>query len=130
MTSETAGPGVGDQFKAKVFISYSREDLAFVERFGAALKARGIEPLIDQTEIGAFDEWWTRIETVIARADTFVFVISPDSVASGVCARDRVRTVAHQAAGAGSKTARCRRRWPESTTSSSTTRRALKPIVE
>src|SRR5258708_34785098 len=85
MTDKTAAPDAQDRPKAKVFVSYAREDLAFVERLEAALKERGIVPLIDKTEIYAFDEWWKRIETVIGQADTFVFVISPDSVASDVC---------------------------------------------
>jgi hypothetical protein len=33
-------------FKAKVFISYSRKDMAFADRLGTALKARGFEPLV------------------------------------------------------------------------------------
>ena len=81
MAPNAAQTGSAGENNTKVFISYARADFAFVERLGAALKARGIEPLIDQTEIAAFDEWWKRIETIIARADTFVFVVSPDSVA-------------------------------------------------
>ena len=65
-----------DQFRAKVFISYSRKDMAFADRLDAALKTRGFEPLIDRTEIYAFEEWWKRIEALIARADTVVFVLS------------------------------------------------------
>src|SRR6202011_1893661 len=80
--------GGGPPPTVRVFISYSRKDLTFVERLEAALKARAIEPLIDKSEIAAFDDWWKRIETVITRADTFVFVISPDSVASDVCRRE------------------------------------------
>jgi TIR domain-containing protein len=67
-----------------VFISYSRKDMAFADRLEAGLKARGFEPLIDRTDIYAFENWWERIETLIARADTVVFVISPDAVASDV----------------------------------------------
>jgi hypothetical protein len=74
--------------KARVFISYSRKDLAFVDRLEAALTIRGFEPLIDRTEIYAFEEWWKRIEVLIAGADTFVFVLSPDSVGSGVAAKE------------------------------------------
>lgn len=37
--------------KARIFISYSRKDMAFAERLEAALKARSFEPLIDRTEI-------------------------------------------------------------------------------
>jgi hypothetical protein len=35
----------GHQSKAKVFISYSRKDIAFADRLETALKARGFEPL-------------------------------------------------------------------------------------
>jgi TIR domain len=77
-----------EQSTAKVFISYSRKDIAFADRLEAALKARGFEPLIDRTEIYAFEEWWSRIEALIARADTVVFVLSPDSVASEVALKE------------------------------------------
>jgi formylglycine-generating enzyme required for sulfatase activity len=79
--------------KAKIFISYSRKDRAFADRLEAALKARGFEPLIDREEIFAFEDWWTRIEALIARADTVVFVLSPDAVASQVALKE----VAHAA---------------------------------
>jgi TIR domain len=58
MTTKTARPVVGEQSKARVFISYSRKDMAFAGRLEAALKARGFEPLIDRAEIYAFEEWW------------------------------------------------------------------------
>jgi hypothetical protein len=78
----------GQASKAKVFLSYSRKDIAFVDQLDAALKARGFEPLIDRSDIYAFEEWWRRIEALIARADTVVFVLSPDSVASDVALRE------------------------------------------
>jgi hypothetical protein len=56
--------------KAKVFISYSRRDIAFADRLEAALKARGFQPLIDRAEIYAFEEWWKRIEVLVAQALT------------------------------------------------------------
>jgi hypothetical protein len=34
-----------NQSRAKVFISYSRKDMAFADRLEAALKARGFDPL-------------------------------------------------------------------------------------
>src|SRR3981189_190679 len=74
--------------KARIFISYSRKDMAFADRLEAALKARGFEPLIDRTEIYAFEERWKRIESLIARADTMVFVLSPDAVTSDVALRE------------------------------------------
>ena len=47
-----------------------------------------IEPMLDRNEIYAFEDWWKRIEALIAQADTVVFVISPDAVASDVCHKE------------------------------------------
>jgi WD40 repeat protein len=77
--------------KAKIFISYSRKDMAFADRMDAALKARGFEPLIDRTEIYAFEDWWQRIQALIGQADTVVFIISPDAVASEVALKEVAR---------------------------------------
>jgi WD40 repeat protein len=74
--------------KAKVFISYSRKDIDFADKLEAALKARGFETLIDREEIYAFEDWWTRIETLISRADTVVFMLSPDAVASEIALKE------------------------------------------
>ena len=73
---------------ARIFISYSRKDMPFVDRLEAALKARGFEPLIDRTEIYAFEDWWKRVETLVSGADTIVFVLSPDAVASEVALKE------------------------------------------
>jgi formylglycine-generating enzyme required for sulfatase activity len=74
--------------KTKVFISYSRKDMAFADRLEAALKARGFEVLIDRQEIYAFEDWWKRIEALIGRADTVVFALSPDAVKSDVALKE------------------------------------------
>src|SRR5690242_1976462 len=86
MTSATTGRENDEP--ARVFISYSRKDMVFADRLEAALKARGFEPLIDRTEIYAFEDWWKRIEDLIARADTVVFVLSPDSAVSDVARKE------------------------------------------
>ncbi|MEZ5878749.1 MAG: TIR domain-containing protein [Tepidamorphaceae bacterium] len=70
---------------ASVFISYSRKDIAFVDRLQAALEARGINAAVDREAIAKGEEWWARIRQLIEEADTIVFVLSPDSVASAVC---------------------------------------------
>jgi hypothetical protein len=57
--------------------------MAFADRLDAVLKGRGFEPLIDRTDIYAFEEWWKRVEHLIARADTVVFVLSPDALRPG-----------------------------------------------
>jgi formylglycine-generating enzyme required for sulfatase activity len=90
MAPDAAKQDVEAQSKARVFISYSRKDMAFADRLEAALKARGFEPLIDRTDIYAFEEWWKRIETLIGRADTVVFVLSPDAVRPGSVALNEI----------------------------------------
>src|SRR5580692_5763172 len=74
--------------KARIFISYSRKDMAFADHLDTALKVRGFEPLIDREEIFAFEDWWKRLQVLISRADTVVFVISPDAVASREALRE------------------------------------------
>jgi hypothetical protein len=73
----------GDE-PARVFISYSRANNAFVERLEAALKQRGVETFVDREAIEKGEEWWGRIQQLITEADSIVFVLSPDSVASAV----------------------------------------------
>jgi hypothetical protein len=74
--------------KTRVFISYSRKDMAFTDRLEAALKERGFDVLIDRQEIYAFEDWWKRIQALIGRADTVVFVLSPDAVKSDVALKE------------------------------------------
>ena len=79
--------------KTRVFISYSRKDMAFADKLEVALKARNFEVLIDRQEIYAFEDWWKRIQALIGQSDTVVFVLSPDSVKSDVALKE----VAHAA---------------------------------
>jgi len=94
MTSGPVEREGGRQPNTKVFISYSRKDTAFADRLDAALKARGFEPLIDRTDIYAFEEWWKRVETLLGSADTVVFVLSPDAVRPGTVALKEVEFAA------------------------------------
>ena len=43
------------------------------------------DPANVATGISAEDEWWQRLQDMIAAADVMVFVVSPDSAASKVC---------------------------------------------
>jgi tetratricopeptide (TPR) repeat protein len=71
--------------RAKVFVSYSRKDMAFAQMMVAALTARGFEAFLDKTDIAPGEPWKERLSGLIASSDTVVFCISPDSVASTVC---------------------------------------------
>ena len=77
--TETTSDTARGMAKTKVFISYSRKDRRFTDRLEAALKARDVEPLIDREDIYALEDWWKRIESLIASSDTVVFVLSPDA---------------------------------------------------
>ena len=55
----------GNCAEGQIFISYSRRDMAFVDRVEAALPARGFKTLIDREEIYAFEDWWKRIEALV-----------------------------------------------------------------
>ena len=80
--------------QAKVFISYSRVDLAFADALAEALRARGFDALLDRTEIAAGELWRDRLANLIAASDTVVFAISPKSVASPVCGWELERSAA------------------------------------
>jgi hypothetical protein len=70
--------------KLNVFISYSRDDLAFADQLDAALKLTGFDTSIDHAIPGG-DEWEKRLLTLISDADTVVFVLSPSSAPSKWC---------------------------------------------
>ncbi len=89
MALENGEPTSGrEPLKARIFISYSRKDLTFADRLEAGLKTRGFDTAIDRSDIYALEDWWKRIETLIAQADNIVFVLSPDAVASDVCQKE------------------------------------------
>ena len=71
-----------------VFISYSRKDKEFVSTLYAAFERSKKNIWVDWNNIPLTSDWWLEIEKGIEAADTFLFVISPDSVASNVCARE------------------------------------------
>ncbi len=68
-----------------IFISYSRKDKAFVQRLVEALNAQGRDVWVDWENIPLTAEWLEEIYKGIESANTFAFVISPDSVRSEVC---------------------------------------------
>jgi hypothetical protein len=68
-----------------VFISYSRRDKDFVEALDEKLRILNKDTWVDWSRIPATAKWWEEIEDAIEAANTFVFVISPDSVHSKYC---------------------------------------------
>jgi hypothetical protein len=68
-----------------VFISYSRKDSDFVHKLHDALTKLNREIWVDWADILLTADWWNEICTGIETAHTFMFVISPDSIASPIC---------------------------------------------
>jgi WD40 repeat protein len=85
LTSETAG----------IFISYSRRDQAFVRRLDKALADRGRDPWVDWEDIPPTARWREEVKSAIVHAQSFVLVLSPDSVASRVCTQEIAHAVRH-----------------------------------
>lgn len=70
---------------ADVFISYSRQDQAFVRLLFGALEVAGQDAWVDWEDIPLTTDWWAEIREGIEEAKAFVFVMTPSSLASHVC---------------------------------------------
>ena len=74
-----ADAGAGE--KLKVFISYSRRDLAaFADELVAGLELGGFAPFLDRHDIAPGEPWEVRLGGLIEQSDTVVFVVSPEAV--------------------------------------------------
>ena len=73
---------------ADLFISYSRHDIQFVRQLHDVLKKQGHDVWVDWQDIPPAAEWLPEIASAIESANSFLFVISPDSVSSEVCRRE------------------------------------------
>ena len=76
-----------------VFISYSRRDVEFVRELYAALAAHDKDIWADWEDIPITAEWLLEVYGGIESSDNFLFVITPDSLASDVCARELAHAV-------------------------------------
>ena len=75
-----------DPKKLKVFISYSRKDVAFAQKIVAALDARGLASKIDTRDLPKLEDWRRELLGFIREADAVVFIVSQNSISSPVCA--------------------------------------------
>jgi len=78
---------------ASVFISYSRKDQDFVRKLYDALKAAGRDAWVDWEGIPPTAEWLSEVYAAVDGADTFVFILSPDSVDSEICGKEVAHAV-------------------------------------
>ncbi|MEM6624661.1 MAG: toll/interleukin-1 receptor domain-containing protein [Pseudomonadota bacterium] len=70
----------------KVFLSYSRKDRERAQGFAEALRSRRFGVFKDTDDILPTEQWRDRLEQLIIEADTIVFLLSPASAVSEVCA--------------------------------------------
>ena len=71
--------------QAKIFVSYSRKDSKAARKLIDAFKEMGYDVWVDWEDIPPAANWMDQIEEGIEKSDAFVFLISPDSIASEVC---------------------------------------------
>ncbi|MEO0434720.1 MAG: TIR domain-containing protein, partial [Cyanobacteria bacterium J06656_5] len=69
-----------------VFVSYSRVDADFARRLNEALQIQGKRTWFDQESIATGADFQQEIYLGIENSDVFLFVLSPQSVASPYCA--------------------------------------------
>ncbi|MEM9046656.1 MAG: toll/interleukin-1 receptor domain-containing protein, partial [Pseudomonadota bacterium] len=70
----------------KVFISYSRKDRERAQSIADTLRERSFGVFRDTEDILPTEEWKGRLQQLIEEADTIVFLLSPHSAVSEVCA--------------------------------------------
>ena len=70
---------------ADVFISYSRRDSELMRSLHDRITADGRDVWVDWEDIPHTADWLEEIRGAIEAADTFVFILSPDSLASETC---------------------------------------------
>src|SRR5262249_38096604 len=83
---QASRPDSADRGKLRVFISYSRDDLDSADQLDAGPDRRAFECLIDRHGMSGGEDWKRRLGILISEADTVVFVLSPTSARSEVCA--------------------------------------------
>ena len=84
---------------AKVFLSYSRKDQAFVEELYRRLKRDGVECFFDKQSIQWGDNFVLALEKGIDESDIVVAVLSPDFCKSEWATIERTSAMVEDPAG-------------------------------
>ena len=77
-----------DNANAEVFISYSRKDGDFARKLNLELQVFGKTTWFDQESIAKGEDFAAEIAKGVEQSDNFLFIISPDSVASEFCEKE------------------------------------------
>jgi len=79
---KAAHPERTEEKLAMLFISYSRKDSEFAHRVADDLRTAGYSVWVDISELRGGQEWVREIDKAVRDCDTFILIISPDSMAS------------------------------------------------
>src|SRR5262245_12591124 len=79
-----------------VFISYSRKDSAFIQKVFQALEDLKFTAWVDWSDIYKGEKWLEAIYAGIETADTFIFVLTPDSLKSEICHKEIAHARRHK----------------------------------
>lgn len=79
--------------RLRVFISYSRDDMDFADQLVAALETTGFDVMLDRHGITGGEDFQRRLGSLIREADTVIFVLSPSSAVSDMCAWEVTQAV-------------------------------------
>ena len=79
-----------------IFISYSREDSAFVDRLEADLRARGFLAWVDRRRLEGGQDWQREIDRAIEQHKVMVLVLSPNSTNSPAVTHEYQYATAHE----------------------------------
>jgi TIR domain-containing protein len=80
---------------SQAFISYSRKDKAFVQKLQQAFVNQKRDIWVDWEDIPPTARWLCEIYDGIEAADNFIFVISPDAIASKPCGMEIEHAAKH-----------------------------------
>ena len=72
----------------QLFISYSRKDNEFTRQLVDRFEKEGLDAWIDWQDIPPSIDWMKEIQKGIEDADVFLYLVSPDSISSAVCAKE------------------------------------------
>ena len=79
----------------QLFISYSRKDTEITRRITERLQTDGLEAWVDWQDIPPSIDWMKEIQKGIEEADVFLYLVSPDSISSPICADELKHAVSN-----------------------------------
>src|SRR4051794_20877579 len=79
------GARLGSASVADAFVSYSRRDSDFVQRLAASIEGQGRSVWLDTEGLADGEVFPQALRSAIDASDSFLFVITPDSVNSAYC---------------------------------------------